>query len=237
MDPITASQALRIIAQQIDLSPNPSISEITSELEQVLRYVESSDVRTAGPIDWMKGLKRKVLDTKGTKKILDKIDNLTSLMKWSEKAAKKIRNGEDIADIASDDDYRQVLEGASKYMSGGSDALELLWVDSDSFNFGDLDEHWLDNEDDEGSDRDIIVDAISEFHDKCKSRIQKNKKLLQSQKSRQKEKGLPAPKSKRRKPEPDEEESETPEPAKPEPAKPAKPAAKKPEPRAKPKRK
>ena len=252
MDPITASQALHIIAQKIDLSSSPSISEVTSELEQVLRYIESDDVRTAGPIDWMKKMKRKVLDKKGAKKIVEKLDKLKSLMKWSVKVGKKVRNGDDMTDIVSDDDFKKVLIGAAEYMKGGSDSLELLWTDADSFDFKELDEYWSDNEDDEESDREIIVNAIFEFHEACKSRIKKNEKMLDRQREREKEKGLSSPKSKRRKPEEDEPEEDEPE-EEPKPkakskAKPkakskdkadnydkAKPKAKKPEPRAKPK--
>jgi len=211
MDPITASQALHIIAQKIDLSSSPSISEVTSELEQVLRYIESDDVRTAGPIDWMKKMKRKVLDKKGAKKIVEKLDKLKSLMKWSVKVGKKVRNGDDMTDIVSDDDFKKVLIGAAEYMKGGSDSLELLWTDADSFDFKELDEYWSDNEDDEESDREIIVNAIFEFHEACKSRIKKNEKMLDRQREREKEKGLSSPKSKRRKPEEDEPEEDEPE--------------------------
>jgi hypothetical protein len=261
MDPIMASQALRLVAQNIDFSQSPSISDIASDLEQILQYVETGEARTAsydrvaGPIDWMKGLKRKVLNTKGEKKILDRIDHLKKLMKWCGSVVKKVRKGNDLADIASDEDFLQVFEGAAEFFTGGSEALNAV---ADSENdvgsaLADLDEHWLENDDDEESDREIIENAISEFHSQCEEQISKNEKKLQKQKIRQKGgKKLPIPKSKqkpKRKPEPPQEEEEAPseeapeetdyeapeeapEPKKPAPE-PKKPAPKKPAPKPK----
>jgi len=221
MDPILAAQALRLIAQNIDLEQSPSLSEISSDLEQILGHVEAGNAgdarvashdRVAGPIDFVKGLKRKVFDTKGVKKILDRIDRLNDLMKWCGPVLKKVRKGNDLADIASDEDFLQVFEGAAEFMTGGSDVLNSISEEGTDVGSAlmELDEHWIENDEDEESDREIIENAISEFHSKCEEKVSVNEKKLKKQRVRQKGgKKLPTPKSKRKKPKaPPEAESD-----------------------------
>lgn len=179
MDPITASKALRLIARKIDISHNPSISDITSELENVLQYI-SGETQTAGPTEWVKDLKRKVLNTKDEKKILDRIDYLNFLMKLCEPISRMIRSGEDMVDIISDEDYLEVLEKAAKFIVGGSEMLNS--VNSRNVNvksaLTNLDKYWFENENEEEKDREAIVNSLSELHSKCEDRIQKNQKRL-----------------------------------------------------------
>lgn len=196
MDPITAAAALRLIAQNIDLSPAPSLSDVTGELEQALRYIESGDIRTAGPIDWLKGLKKKVFKGKGEKKTLEKLERLENLIENCESVADGIRSGEDLAELASNEDFLQVFEGSVEFIKSGSEKLAELASDTAAieYDLAELDEYWIDDgEDDEESDREIIVEAISEFSSKCEERLKKLKKKLQKQESERK-------KSKKKKP-------------------------------------
>lgn len=224
MDPLSVAAALRLIAEDVELSRAPSISAVASDLESLLALVEGGDVRTAGPVDFLKGVKRKVLNTKGEKKILDKIDRLKDLQKWCGSAAKKVRKGDDLADIASDEDFLAVFEGAAEFMTEGSEALTALSAEDADVSSGlqELDEFWAgpdSEDDDEENDRDHIVNALSEFHDKCVEQVGKEKKRLDRQKTKQKGgKKLPVPRSKqKKKPEapPREEKEEKKEPARP----------------------
>lgn len=245
MDPIIASQALRLIASNIEASDSPSISDVISDLNTILSHVEPDGFRTAGehiagPSDWldsmskkmdsipkfMKGLKRKLVNTKGAKKILDRMDRRASLIKWVKVVTKKVRNGEDLYDIISDDDYLKVFEEAAKFITGGSDLLNELSEDDADIGsiLTELDEYWVDNddEDEEESDRDIIINALSELSSESEEKILKDKKRLLRQNSRQEDgKKIKVPDSKRKAPkkkekEPEEEPEEEPE------AKPAK---------------
>jgi len=188
MDPVMASQVLRIIAQKIDLSRSNSISEVTSELKYVLQCV-SSETQTSASDGWIKGLKRKILNTKEEKKILDRIDYLNSLMSLCDPVSKKIRNHESMVDIFSDDDCLRVLESSAKFIVNGSSILNMIKIRNIDIisALADLDDHWAENEGDEEEDRDVIVDSISELYSKCETRIQNNERrlsLMQSKKTR-----------------------------------------------------
>lgn len=252
MDPIIASQALRLIASNIEASDSPSISDVISDLNTILGHVESDGSRTAGehiagPSDWldsmskkmdsvpkfMKGLKRKLVNTKGAKKILDRMDRRANLIKWIKVVTKKVRNGEDLYDIVSDDDYLKVFEEAAKFMTGGSELLNMLSEDDADVGsiITELDEWWVDNddEDEEESDRDIILNALSELSSESEEKILNDRKRLLRQNSRQEDgKKIKVPDSKRKAPKkkPRDEEEPEEEPEEEEPAK--KPAKKKP---------
>ena len=213
MDSRTTIAALRIIAETIDTDESPSISSIRADLEYIVGALEGENgLRTAGVGDFLKKMKGKLFKSKGEKKINEKIKRLETLKKLCSVIAKRVRKGEDLVDIASEGENLSVFDGASKWMDGGSEVLNKMSDEDADIYAGleELDKHWLeDEEDDEEEDREVIVNALSEFHDKCEDAIEANQKKLERQKSKQGEEKLPMSKSKKQKEEQKQKEEVT----------------------------
>ncbi len=195
MGPRFASEALRLIAENIDLEDEPSVSAVASDLREVLQIVEGPDgfgARVA-ILDTLKGLKRKIFNTKGERKILEKIDKLKSLQGECARFVKEIRRGLDFSDMAENEKRVAILLYSAEFMQGGSAALEELSKAQKPHDviaaLGGMDEYYDEEEDDEESDRKILADAVSDFYDKSEGRIDELEKRVDRQRKEQKKGG------------------------------------------------
>lgn len=195
MGPRFASEALRLIAENIDLEDEPSVSAVASDLREVLQIVEGPDgfgARVA-ILDTLKGLKRKIFNTKGERKILEKIDKLKSLQGECARFVKEIRRGLDFSDMAENEKRVAILLYSAEFMHGGSGMLEELAKAKKPHDvvaaLGEMDEYYDEEEDDEESDRKILADAVSDFYDKSEERIDELEKRVDRQRKEQKKGG------------------------------------------------
>jgi len=185
MGPRSVSEALSLIADVIELDDHPSRSVVASDLRDVLQLVESPDTfgNRVAIFDTLKKLKRKVFDSKGVRKLLEKIDRIKTLQKACRPLVKAIRSGEDMADIAAEEEWVAILYHATDHMGGGSGKLEELSKAEKSYEvtavLGEMDEYYEDEEDDEEKDRKILADAVSDFYDESEKRIKELEKKIE----------------------------------------------------------
>jgi hypothetical protein len=195
MGPRFASEALRLIADSIDAQDSPSISAVAGDLREVVHLVESPNSfgSRVAILDTLKGLKRKLFNTKGERKILDKIDRLKELQKECARFVKQIRRGLDFDEMSADDKKVAILLHSVEFMTGGSRMLDQLAQSKKPHDvvatLGEMDEYYDDEEDDEEKDRKVLADAVSDFYDKSEKRIEELEQRVSRQKTEQKKGG------------------------------------------------
>lgn len=212
MTPDELAESLKMLASYIEAEPNPSVSFVSSSLRHTIAAVETEDPMVKIAI--FKNLWRKVVNTKGERKVLDKIDKLEKLKKVIPKLSKLVSKGEDLADLTRDEIMAGALFMALERISGGSKELNSsIPDDADGIvGFADhMDEWWLeDGDDDEEGDRDAIESALKSLESESNERISDFKKRLDRLKNKGKKpkEKFEAPLKKGERGKPEDKESE-----------------------------
>ncbi len=176
------SLALRLLADRIESERAPSRAAVASDLRDLVRVVGGPDTLGArvALFDTIKKLKRKVFNTRGEAKDLEKVDRLKRLQRRAKPLIKAVREGEDFANVVAEADWVSILLHSAEFMSDGSEVLRDLADAKKSYEvvaaLGEMDELYRDNDGLESSDRKVVVDAIERFMGKSEKRIEELEK-------------------------------------------------------------